>query len=345
MKPLRFAVCGAGFWTRFQLAGWRETGGVECVALCNRTEGKARALAQELGIPKVYRDPAEMLRAERLDFLDIITAPDSHAEHVRLAAENRVSVICQKPMASSLAEAQSMVAACKETGTPFFVHENWRWQAPIRRLKAVLDAGSIGRPFRARISMVSGFPVFTNQPFFKTLDRFLLTDQGSHQMDVARFLFGEAESVACSIDRIHPDIRGEDVATVMLRMRAGVTVLVELGFAGNFLERDRHPETYLFVEGDRGSVEVAPDYWIRTTTRDGTHAKRHPPQRYSWTDPDYEVVQSSIVPCCANILAGLRGDGMAETTGEDNLLTVRLVFAAYEAALGGRVVRIAEEAP
>jgi predicted dehydrogenase len=59
---LRFAIAGTGFWSRFQLAAWRELKGAECVALYNRTRGKAEALAREFGIPAVYDDAGEMLR-------------------------------------------------------------------------------------------------------------------------------------------------------------------------------------------------------------------------------------------------------------------------------------------
>jgi predicted dehydrogenase len=340
MKPLRFAVIGAGFWARYQLAGWREAGAADCIAICNRTRSRAESLAREFGIPAVYTDPGELLRRENPDVVDIISAPGAHEEHVLLVAAGGFPVICQKPMALSLAAAERMVTACREKRVPFFVHENWRWQAPIRALKRVLDGGRIGTVFRGRINMISGYPVFRNQPFFKTLDRFLLTDQGSHQLDVARFLFGEAESVYCHTDRVHPDIRGEDVATVMLRMRAGATVVVSMGFAENFLERDHHPQTYIFVEGDKGSAELGPDYWVRVTTETGTHAGRHPPPRYQWVDPEYEVAQASIVPCIADIMRGLRKESTAETTGEDNLKTVRLVAAAYDSAETGQAVRV-----
>ena len=74
---------------------------------------------------------------------------------------------------------------------------------------------------------------------------------------------------------------------------------------------------------------------MRVTTRKGTHVTRHPPPRYAWADPRYEVAQASIVPCCADLLNGLRGNGGGETTGEDNLKTLRLVFAAYDSARRG----------
>jgi predicted dehydrogenase len=339
MTDLRFAILGTGFWARFQLAGWQELDGVECVALYNRTRAKAEALAQEFGVAAVYDDVEELLRHERLDFVDVITSAETHSRFVRLAAVQGVPVICQKPMATSLGEAETMVRVCRETGLPFFVHENWRWQTPIREVKQVLDAGQIGTPFRARIHFCSSFPVFDNQPFLKELEQFILTDIGSHILDVARFLFGEAESLYCQTHRVHRDIRGEDVATVIIRMGDRITVVCEMSYASR-TEHERFPETYIFIEGELGSLELGPDFWIRLTTEEGTLARRCPPPRYAWADPVYDVVQSSIVACNANLLQALRGKEPAETTGEDNLRTVRLVFAAYESADSGQVIII-----
>jgi predicted dehydrogenase len=337
--PLRFAIAGTGFWSRFQLAAWRELQGAVCVALYNRTRGKAEALAREFGVPSVYYDAEEMLRCEELDFLDIITDVATHSRFVHLAAERRLPVICQKPMATSLEEARLMVAACRSAGIPLFIHENWRWQTPIRRLKAELADGRIGAPFRAHIQYCTSFPVFDNQPFLKEIDQFILTDMGSHILDVARFLFGEAETLYCRTHRIHEDIRGEDVATVLLTMSGGATVTCDISYASR-TEHERFPETYIFIEGTRGSLELGPDYWIRVTTAEGTHARRHPPSRYAWADPAYDLVHASIVPCNANLLKALQRRGEAETTGEDNLRTVRLVFASYESARTGQVVEI-----
>ena len=205
----------------------------------------------------------------------------------------------------------------------------------------MLGSGVIGRPLRARVDFVTGFPVFANQPFLRELEQFILTDIGSHILDTARFLFGEATSLYCQTQRVHADIRGEDVASVIMRMgAAGTMVACNMAYAENALEHDRFPETYAFVEGERGSVELGPDYWVRTTTRGGTHAKRHPPPRYAWADPAYDVVQASIVACNADLLAGLRGERAAETTGEDNVRTVRLVFAAYASAARDEVVKL-----
>lgn len=340
MKKLRFAMAGAGFWSRYQLSGWYEAGCVECSALYNRTVAKAEALAAEFGIPRVYGSLERMLDTEEIDFLDICTDVGTHAPFTALGASHGRAVVCQKPMARTLDEAVAMVEACRDAGVPLFINENWRWQTPIRALLAELRSGVIGEVFRARISMVSGFPVFANQPFLKELDQFVLTDMGSHVLDVARCLFGEAGRLYCQTSKVHAGIRGEDVATVMLSMRSGATVVVEMGYAGNHLERDRFPETYIFIEGARGSLELGPDFWIRVTTSSGTHIRRVPPPRYAWANPAYDVVHSSIVACHANLLAAMRAEAPAETTGEDNLQTVRLVFASYESAASGRAVEL-----
>jgi D-apiose dehydrogenase len=333
MSGLRFAIFGAGFWAGYQLAAWRELKGVECVAVYNRTASKADELAKKFGISKVYADPAQLLAKENLDFVDVITDVDSHVGMVRLAGERGLPVICQKPMAPTLEEAMELVEFCREKRAPLFVHENWRWQTPIRQLYRLLAEGEIGTPFRARIDMISGFPVFENQPFLKNLKQFIVADLGTHILDVARFLFGEAHNLYCQTKRLHPDIKGEDVATVMMRMgRAETTVLCQMAYAENPLEREVFPQTLIFVEGDKGSLELCPDYWIRLTTDEGTLAKRYPPPRYAWANPAYDVVQASIVECHRNLLGAISGKREAETTGEDNLKTLRLVFGAYESA-------------
>jgi len=338
MSNLRFAIFGTGFWAHFQLAAWKELKGAECVAIYNRTRSKGENFARKFGVPAVYDNPEELFRREKLDFVDIVTYPFTLSHFVKLAAAHKVPIISQKPMAPSLAIAEENLRACREAGVPYFIHENWRWQTQIRELKKVLDSGVIGTPFRARISLVSGFPVFINEPQLKELVEFILTDTGTHILDIARFYFGEAQNLYCQVHRVHADCKGEDVATVMMLMGGKTTVTCELGYAENFIEHDSILETMIFVEGDKGTAELAKDYWLRVTTKEGTHAKRHPPVRYPWAEPDYLAVHSSIVPCNADFLKAFRGEGKAETTGEDNYKTLKLVFAAYDSARGGKAI-------
>jgi D-apiose dehydrogenase len=341
MPDLRFALFGAGWFARFQLGAWCELKGVKCAAIYNRTLDKARKLADEFGVPNVYDDPEELLKNEKLDFIDLVTHQSTLSGFVFMAARHRMPVICQKPMALSVAVAKEMVAACKKARVPLFVHENWRWQAPIRKLKEVLDSGAIGRVFYGRVSRMVGYPVFVNEPALKEMKRFVIADMGIHLLDVSRFLFGEADTVYCRTHRVHPDIKGEDVAFVMLKMKkTAETVLIEVGFPETPREREVYPETLIFVEGDRGTAEVTRDFGVRFTTNKGTVAGRYPPKKYPWSDPRRHLVSSSIVSCNEQFLKAFQGKGRAETTGEDNLKTIMLTYAAYESAATGKAVKI-----
>lgn len=337
MSKLKFALFGAGFWSNYQLPGWYEAGDVECVAVYNRTRDKAEALAEKFNIPSVYEDAEELLDTENLDFVDICTNVETHAHFTTMAAQHGLAVVCQKPMATTLEEAQSMLDVCKANKVPLYINENWRWQYPIRQFKRLLDSGTIGKPFRARIDYRNSFPVFDNQPFLKELEQFIMTDIGSHILDTARFLFGEASNVYCTTHRIHPDIKGEDVATTMMTMGDGMTVVCEMSYASK-REHDRFPETYIQVEGDKGFLELAPDFWVHETSETGTLSNRYVPPRYSWADPAYDLIHSSIVPCQKSLIDALQGLADAENTGEDNLKTIELIFGSYRSAQEKRVI-------
>lgn len=109
------------------------------------------------------------------------------------------------------------------------------------------------------------------------------------------------------------------------------------------LERECFPQTLAFIEGPLGSIELGSAYGLRVTTSRGTQVTRHPPPRHAWADPAYDLAHASIVPCHANLLAALRGAGKAETTGEDNLKTLELVFGAYDSARRDDVVHFEHE--
>ncbi len=341
MNQRRFAIFGAGFWARCQLAAWREVGGVECVAIYNRSRAKAEAFARDLGVPAVYDDAEKLLREVKPDFVDNITEIGGHMPLSLLCAKHRIPCICQKPMAASLKDAREMVAAFAKAKTAFFVHENWRWQTPMRALIDTLRSGVIGTPFRARFTMISGFDVWANQPALRELPQFILTDLGTHILDTARACFGEARSLYCQLHRtLAPDVKGDNVATLLLSMgEAKTSVVIELGYAKTPLERESFPQTLAFVEGPLGSIEVTGDYWLRVTTKKGTQSRRHAPPRYAWADPRYDISQSSMVPCHRDLLAALRGETPGETTGADNLKTLELVFGAYESARRDAVVK------
>ncbi len=338
MKKLRGAIIGTGFWANYQIPAWLELPGVEIVALYNRTKGKAESINEKFSLNAgVYDDINSLLFNEEIDFADIITDVDTHAHFTAIIANTGKDVICQKPMATSLDDASAMLSVCNRNGVKLFIHENFRWQAPLRALKKKLESGIIGDPFKARVSFCSAFPVFDNQPFLATLEKFILTDIGSHILDICRYLFGEAETLYCLTQKVNPKIQGEDVANVLMKMKSGLHCIAEMSYA-SLLEKESFPQTLILVEGTKGSIHLTHDFTIKTTDINGTTIEIIYPQIYNWLDPNYAVVHSSIVDCNADILRGLQGLH-CETTGEDNFNTVQLVNACYESAAYNKIIQ------
>jgi len=337
MSDLRGGLIGCGFFARNHLRAWGEVQGAHLAAVCDPDPARAEAFATEAGTASVFTDPAEMLRVGGLDFVDIVTPPATHRALVELAANHRTHVICQKPLAPSLDDARAMVAACHAAGVRLMVHENFRWQTPMRALRdAVTELGPL---FYGRIYWRTAFDVYHDQPYLAEDARFILADLGVHLLDLARFLFGEAGSVYCQTQRVNPRIRGEDVATVMLRMGSGATCLVELSYASR-LENDPFPQTLLELEGAHGTVALDRDFQLTLVTERGVSKRSVAPAPLTWGSPLMLHIQESVVRIQQHWVDCLRTGREPETSGTDNLGTLGLVEAAYASATVGEVVRV-----
>lgn len=341
MKKLKFAILGCGFWSQFQLGAWSELEGVECVALYNRTKSKADALAGRFNVPRTYDRAEELIQNEELDFIDIITDVDTHEKFTLLGASSGLDIICQKPLAPSYEAAKRMMEVTKKAGVRFYVHENYRWQPQFRRVKEILDSGVIGNAFRCETAFITAFPLFETQPFLAELEEFALTDQGSHQFDVLRYLLGEAKTIYCEKQRVNPTIKGEDVTTSVLKMKNGVVCIQKISFSSP-LEKEIFPQTTLLIEGDKGSIRLDAEFEISITTPAGTIKERVPMKSYPWQTDRLKPEPPSIVAINQNILDDMLERGKAENTGDDNFETVKLVWAAYESARSNKVIHLNE---
>ena len=341
-EVIEFALIGAGYWAEYQLAAWLEIPTARCVAVVDIDADRASRLCEAFQVDRHFTDIRKMFAECRPRFVDIVTSVDSHVELIEAAAGEQVDVICQKPLAPDLEAARMIVQRCNDEGVMLLVHENWRWQRPIRALKEVLDSNPIGRIFRARLNYNNSFHVFDNQPFLKKVDKFILSDMGTHLFDVLRFLFGEPGRLFCEINRSRSDIQGEDVASVLYRTVDDVSVLCSMSYASR-MEHDRFPETLILVEGEAGTVELSHDYWISVTTREGTTRRRHPPRYYKWVDSRYELVQSSMVDCHRHLLDSIIKQTPAETCAEDNLGTLAMVDAAYRSAASQEAIDLTHQ--
>ena len=333
---LRGVVVGCGFFARNHLHAWRALEGIEVVAVCDADEARAREAAHAFGVPRVYGDAARMLADLRPDFVDVATPPHAHRALVELAARTGTHVICQKPLAPTLDDARAMVDACRAAGVQFMVHENFRWQTPMRALREA--AAEIGEPFFGRVSFRSAFDVYAAQPYLATDERFILYDLGVHLLDLARFFLGECELLGCATHGVNPRIRGEDAATVLLRSARGAACVVDMSYASR-LERELFPQTLVHLEGSEGSATLGADYTLTVVDARGTRREQAPPRRHAWSTPPAEAIQDSVVAIQRHWIECLREGREPETSGADNLRTLSLVFAAYDAAAAFETTR------
>jgi len=337
---LKGVVAGAGYFSVYHLDGWSRIPEVEITALCNRTLEKGEARAREFGIPNVYSDFTEMLDDQRPDFVDIVTAPATHRDFCRAAAERGVHIVCQKQLAPTYDESQTIVSEMSAYDVRFMVHENWRWQPWYRETKRLLVQDVIGEPFTlsARMRMGDGWPedaYLERQPFFREYPRMLVFETGVHFIDTYRYLFGEVASVYARLDRRNPAISGEDSGVVHLGFRSGVTAVWD---GSRYNEADTENPRYTFgelrLDASKGHLELRTDgtLWVKPLAAPVYQHHYHHEDRGFAGDCCYRT-ERHFVDCL------LSGDPF-ESTGEDYLKTLKVVEACYESAQSGQVVTL-----
>ena len=268
---------------------------VVLAAVCDLDVGKARSAAERHGASASYADAAEMLDREKLDFVDIATTMESHAELVGMAAARNLPTIVQKPLAPTWKDCVAIVEGCKAARIPFMVHENTRFLTPVRKAREIIDSGAIGRPIWARVSFRTGHDIYGKQPYLAHVDHFVILDLGVHMLDVARFLMGEATRLYCQAQSVKPGIAGEDMATIVLQHAGGATSVVECSYASP-IHPDPFPQLSLQVEGTAGSLRLSPGYRLSVFSKPPkatSRQRRCPGRRHPGTAPRRAFCASS----------------------------------------------------
>lgn len=331
-------LVGCGFFAENHLNAWRDLG-VTIAAVCDLDAAKAKATAERHGIARHYSDADEMLAREKPAFVDVVTTVGSHRALVELAARHGVPVICQKPFAATLEDADAMVAACERAGIPLMVHENFRWRTPMLAVRQAIDAGRIGVPFFGRISCRHDFDVYATQPYLAEIERFAILDVGIHLLDLARFYFGEVESIACTKQRVNPRVRGEDVATMLLRHVGGATSIVDASFCTR-MHPTPFPEATVEIDAGDGAARVLEGYRLQVTDRGSVSTTSVEPRPMPWMTKPWHDVQTSVVNIQRHWLEVLKSGAEPATSGRDNRRTLQLSLLAYEAADSGQTIRV-----
>ncbi len=334
------ALIGCGFFARNHLHAWNDLAAenqARLVAVCDADPRKAEAAAAEFSVPRWYVDAAAMFAAERLGWVDVATTMQSHRALCELAAHHRVPAIVQKPMAPTMADCVAMVAAAEAADVALMVHENFRFQRPMLRARAVLDSGAIGEPVWARISFRSGFDVYANQPYFYHEPELIVLDLGIHLADLARFFMGDVAHLSAETQQVRPGVRGEDMATLLVRHVSGAVSVLDMTYESRQLP-DPFPQVLLTIEGRAGCLRVFQDYSMQVDTRDGSTTHDVSPKLLPWAERPWHAVQESVRATQAHFVDCLTHGRTPATSGRDNLATFAMVRAAYAAARERRAI-------
>ncbi|HEY3147742.1 MAG TPA: Gfo/Idh/MocA family oxidoreductase [Dongiaceae bacterium] len=339
---MKVGVVGCGFFAQNHLHAWTDLvpRGIEIAAVCDVDPAKAKAAAEKFGVPHWYSDAEAMFRERSLGLVDIVTRVGTHQRLVELAVSHKVPAIVQKPFGPDIAACREMTQASKQAGLFLAVHENFRFQAPMRRIRALLQAGTIGTPSWARISFRTAYDIYKGQPYLALEERFVLIDLGVHVLDMARALLGEVEHLSAETQRRNPNVRGEDTATVMMRLTSGAVSIVECTYEARRLP-DVFPETLIEIEGSKGAIVLKPGSILEVAVNGKLNREDVDPPVLPWAERPWHIVQESVLAACSHMLEALQSGGAADTSAHDNVRTFAVAEAAYEAAKSGRAVKVA----
>ncbi len=326
IKRRRVGIIGAGWVSEYHLPAWmKQSARAEVVAIADPSAQARAARSRAFGIARTYASAEAMLAEEALDAVDICAPREVHVELVRLAAQRGLDILCQKPLAPDYDQAAALVAELPEA-IRLMVHENWRFRAYYRRLKAWLEEGIAGDIRQVQFEFFSSGmiadaegnrPALVRQPFFRRQQRLLVMEVMIHHLDTLRYLLGELEVVAARLERSNDDIVAEDVASVVLRRLddgAIVTVNANLAVHG----APPAPRDHLRIFGTQATLEL---YGSRLSARGRA-------EREEEFDAD-AVYQGAYDATIAHFLDGLDGRVVMETMPADNIRTLALVEDIY----------------
>ena len=336
--PLRGLLIGCGFFSRNHLHAWSDVVGAEIVAVCDRDINRARAAADDFGIPEALAD-SSALASGRFDFVDICTTMETHEDLVGQALAAGIPVIVQKPLAPDIETCKRIEAHARKAGVPVMVHENFRFQKLFRRLHAIIANGEIGEPTFARLSWRNDIDVYSNQPYLKSTRRFMIMDVGIHMLDLARYLMGDATAVSCLTQSVKKGIAGEDAASILLRHQSGATTIVDISYAAH-RNPNPFPQTLGEIEGRSGTVQILDDEVLRIHGTSDTRDEAIAPDKRSWTHAPWTQIQDSVPRTQQHFVDMLRTGTKFETSVTASLQTYALAEAAYRSAAAGRLVDV-----
>jgi len=260
---LRVGVIGTGFGSQVQIPAFQAHPRACVVAVASGTPGKAAAVARRFEIPHAFDRWEELVRAD-LDLVSVTPQPVWHHPMSLAAIDRGRHVLCEKPMAMNAGEAAEMLARAQGAGIVHAIDHELRFNPNRRKIKALIDAGFVGHPRHALITVVGSGRADPAQSWTWWSDAGqgggLLGAQASHQVDLLRFWLGEISGVSGTAEtfiRERPipggqrPVTSEDFTSFSLRFASGAVGTVFLSVVAAHGEGPR-----IAVWGDEGSLRL-----------------------------------------------------------------------------------------
>jgi predicted dehydrogenase len=361
MDRVRTALVGCGKVGQIHAAALSSLAESEFVAACDIDLARARGFATCHAV-QPYEDVARMLQESDVQALLIATPHPLHVEPALLAAEAGVHALVEKPLAASLKDCDLMLAAARRQGTKLGVVSQRRWYEPVRRMKAAIDAGKIGRPVLGCFVMYSWREAsyYRSDPWrgrWDTEGGGVLVNQSPHMLDLLAWLMDDevAEVAGYWANLNHPSVEVDDSAVAVLRFRRDGLGSIVTSLAqkpGIYTKMHIHGSTgaSVGVETDRGATFIA-----------GVSGISEPPLNDLWTIPGEEDKLATfqaedrasfqgIDPVnhyhalqIQDFLRAIIEDRQPQVTGDDGRRAVALFQAIYQSNREGRSVKVAAD--
>ncbi len=336
-QSFRVSFVGCGRISQNHFDAIDKIDGLEIVAVCDTVESRARDAGQKLGVPH-FGSLERMLAEVPSDVLVIATPSGMHPAHGVAGAKAGRHIVCEKPMAISLASADELVRACDDNGRHLFVVKQNRLNATIQLVRRAIDKGRFGRMYMANATVRWARPqeYYDQAPWRGTweFDGGAFMNQASHYVDLMQWFMGPVESVMAKTATMARRIEAEDSGAAILKFRSGAIGVMEV----TMLTFPKNLEGSITLLGERGTVRVG-----------GTAVNRIEHWQFADYDDDDKLVEaantnpSSVYgfghePYYRNVLRVLRGEAVPDTDGRGGRKSLELILGIYESAKTGREV-------
>jgi len=239
---IRVGVAGIGHMGKMHLFNLSKLKNIKLVGVADKNK-KNRVLANHLGVEKVYSDYSDLFEKSELDAVVISLPNFLHTDGVKLASENGIDVMMDKPLARSVEEAKEIISIINKNKTRLMISTNFRYFPHVQKLKNLVDSGMIGDVILVTIEHIMNgpwshplYPRLTPDWWFdkELIGGGVLLDHGWHTLDIFTWMFGDCDIEAVQLGfRYKLDL--EDSATLIVKSKSGTQGVINCGWFSNVL--------------------------------------------------------------------------------------------------------------